>query len=55
MGGIAIPQVASTAMLGAGEIIVYAYSKSLQAQQAAGNQALLGTVAGLDTQFRPPQ
>jgi hypothetical protein len=55
MGGIAIPQVASTAMLGAGEIIVYAYSKSLQAKQAAGNQALLGTVAGLDTQFRPPQ
>ena len=55
MGGISIPQVASGAIVGAGAIVVYAESAAGAAAQAAANNALVGTVSGLDKQFRPPQ
>jgi hypothetical protein len=55
MGGISLPQVSSTALLGVGSIVVFAESATEQASSFANQQALLGQVAGQDVQFRPPQ
>jgi len=55
MGGIAIPQLASTAIVGAGSIAVFAESAFEQTQEYANQQSVLGQITGLDVQFRPPQ
>jgi hypothetical protein len=51
VGGISIPQLSSTALLGAGSIVVFAQSNLSNANR----QSVLGAVSGLSTQFRPPQ